>query len=157
MTRVRAEIAGDLARRHFTPEEPGGDHFNCAESTLLAVCESAGIKSEAVPAVASPFGGGMGRQGGACGAVTGAIMAIGLDRGRKGRADPREPSYEPAAELHRRFKAEFGATTCRELIGCDLNTPEGQEAFKVVQASGSCGNFVAMAARTAVELLDKDR
>lgn len=154
MTRERAESAGSAALGNFTADAPGGDRFNCAESVLKAVCEAEGISSDAVPAVASAFGGGMAHQGNTCGAVTGALMAIGLARGRKAKSDPRAPSNEPAAELLRRFQSEFGATNCRDLTGCDLNTPEGREAFKAVQAAGTCRKFVDMAARTTVEILD---
>ncbi len=152
--RERAKAASSLAVGYFTADAPGGDRFNCAESVLKAVSETEGMASEAVPRVASAFGGGMAHQGNACGAVTGALMAIGLSRGRNAKSDPREPSAVPGAELQRRFRSEFGTIMCRELTGCDLTTPEGQEAFKAVQAAGTCRKFVEMAARTTVELLD---
>jgi C_GCAxxG_C_C family probable redox protein len=154
MSNERARAAGSAALGNFTADAPEGDRFNCAESVLKAVSEAEGIGSGAVPGVASAFGGGMAHQGNVCGAVTGALMAIGLARGRKAKSDPRAPSNEPAAELLRRFQSEFGAVNCRDLTGCDLNTPEGQESFKAVQAAGACRKYVDMAARATVELLD---
>lgn len=66
--------------------------YNCAESVLLAVCRESGYtESEIVkfiPRMATGFllrfhyggqvGGGIARNGGICGALSGAIMAIGL-------------------------------------------------------------------------------
>ena len=54
----------------------------CAESVLLAVAESLGIRSDIIPRIATGFCGGVSDSGGMCGAVSGAIMAIGLAAGR---------------------------------------------------------------------------
>jgi len=50
----------------------------CSESVLLAVCQEYGIESDAIPRIASCFAGGIGNSGSVCGAVTGAVMAIGV-------------------------------------------------------------------------------
>ena len=50
----------------------------CSESVLLAVSQEFGIESEIIPKIASCFAGGIGNSGSVCGAVTGAVMAIGL-------------------------------------------------------------------------------
>ena len=105
MSKRQADEAARLARLHFTPAAEGEPHFICAESVLLATAEALGIRSDAVPKAASAFGGGMARQGNACGAITGSLIAIGLARGRESKADLREPSYDPGAELQRRFYA----------------------------------------------------
>lgn len=95
----------------------------------------------------------MARQGNACGAITGSLIAIGLARGRKSKADPREPAYDPGAELQRRFVARFGAVTCRELTGCDITTTEGYAAYVAAGGNQRCGDYLELAARTVAELL----
>ncbi len=153
MSKRQADEAARLARLHFTPAAEGEPHFNCAESVLLATAEALGIRSDAVPKAASAFGGGMARQGNACGAITGSLIAIGLARGRESKADLREPSYDPGAELQRRFLTRFGAATCRELTGCDITTAEGYAAYAAAGGNQRCGDYVELAARTVADLL----
>jgi C_GCAxxG_C_C family probable redox protein len=95
----------------------------------------------------------MAHQGNACGAITGSLMAIGLARGRKAKTQPREPAYDPGAELQRRFVARFDAGTCRELTGYDLSTEAGSAAYVAAGGNQRCCNFVEFAARTVVELI----
>jgi C_GCAxxG_C_C family probable redox protein len=112
-----------------------------------------GIQSNVIPQIATAFGGGLARQGNACGAITGSLMAIGLARGRKSRTEPHEPAYDPGAELQRRFIAEFGAITCRELTGRDITTAEGYAAYTAAGGNQRCGDYLELAARTVVELI----
>jgi C_GCAxxG_C_C family probable redox protein len=95
----------------------------------------------------------MAHQGNACGAVTGSLIAIGLARGRSAKTQPREPAYDPGAALQRRFLARFGAATCRELTGYDLNTEEGSAAYAASGGNQRCCEYVELAARTVAELL----
>jgi C_GCAxxG_C_C family probable redox protein len=91
----------------------------------LAVCQEFGIKNDIIPRIASCFGGGIGNTGAVCGAVAGAVMAIGL---KKERGDTMEDWFRLSAvaqEFRRRFEAEMGTINCRELTGMDLTTPDG--------------------------------
>ncbi len=102
--------------------------FNCAQSVFSAWATELGLEREAALRVATAFGGGMGHRGDTCGAVTGAFMAIGLKYGRL-RADDEE-TRDLAYSLVNRFVEEFesrhGSVVCRELLGFDLSTPEGE-------------------------------
>jgi C_GCAxxG_C_C family probable redox protein len=99
---------------------------NCAESVLLA---SVG-EQQNVPRVATAFGGGMGRQGEVCGALTGALMAIGVKHGRDGPdTERRDRTYMLARSLFSDFISRFGSVICRELTGCNLATEEGMKKF----------------------------
>ena len=79
---------------------------NCAQSTLMGICEVAGLDIEDLPTLAAGFGGGIGGtfDEGTCGAVTGAVMALGfLADGKQG----------PCAKgLFNAFKEEYGSVTC---------------------------------------------
>jgi C_GCAxxG_C_C family probable redox protein len=89
------------------------------------VSQELGLESPVVPRIASAFGGGMGGLGSVCGAVSGAMIAIGLAHGREEPWQPREQVYALAQQVYRGFQQEMGSTICRELTGIDLSAPEG--------------------------------
>jgi len=146
-------VIGDAAARGVERFAAG---FNCAESVLLGVTGALGCVGDGVPMVATGFGGGVARRGEICGAVTGAVMAIGLCRGRS-RAedlDARDRTYAAVDGLLSRFSERHGSLTCRELIGCDLSTVEGRNrAAELRTHQDVCPKFVASAAALAVEAI----
>jgi len=103
----------DRAKELRAIEEP---HYNCAQAVLIPFAEHAGMASEQAYALAQAFGGGM-RQGGTCGALTGALMAFGV----LGLAD------DPAVlELTDRMRERHGGTMqCAELL--QANSEAGRE------------------------------
>ena len=94
------------------------------------MCQELGIESEAIPRIATPFGGGIGGRGEVCGAVVGSVMAIGLKHGREEPSQPNKQAYALAREFCRRFEEETGHLYCRDLTGMDLSTPEGLRAYR---------------------------
>ena len=60
--------------------------FNCAQSVLGACGEYTGLDDNTALAVSAGFGGGV-RSGEICGAISGAVMAIGMAQ----QSDPAEP------------------------------------------------------------------
>lgn len=136
--------------------EKAANHFkdyNCAQSVLLTMQEYYGIRrNRLIPKIATAFGGGIGRRGSLCGALTGGIMAIGLKHGTNKPAMPvdKEPAYKLALEFYEQFKKECGSPFCRELIGYDLTKPEELEKLRKSNVrEEKCSNFV----RKAVEIL----
>lgn len=105
---------------------------NCAQSVLLAFADDLKFSKELGMKMAAGFGGGMGKQQETCGAVTGAIMVIGLLKGEvvNNNDELLPSSYSAVKDLTRDFVAVYKTTQCRDLIGCDLNTPEGSAKFK---------------------------
>jgi C_GCAxxG_C_C family probable redox protein len=102
--------------------------FNCAQAVLSAYGPELGLNRELALKVAGAFGGGMGRQGETCGAVTGAFMAIGLKCGvAKADEEAKEKTYRLVKEFTEAFKARNGSTICRELLGLDIGTVEGRK------------------------------
>ena len=127
--------------------------YNCAESVLLAVCEVTNAGVSDVPRIATAFGGGVGRMGGLCGALAGAVIAIGIAHGRDTAQESRDPAYDRAQHLFQEFQKIMGATTCHELIGLDISTAEGYQRFHVSgKREQVCFPAVALAARLAVEV-----
>jgi C_GCAxxG_C_C family probable redox protein len=136
----RAETALSLFKKGFT----------CSQAVLGAYCDLFGLDREAALRMATGFGGGMGRMGLTCGAVTGAFMVIGLKYGaaRAEERQDKEKTHEIIREFSRRFAERHGAVSCRELIRCDLSNPEGYQKAKEMECfSKICPQLVKDAAK----------
>jgi C_GCAxxG_C_C family probable redox protein len=97
---------------------------------LSSFGEEFGLDRERALRVAGAFGGGMARMGETCGAVTGALMVIGLKYGKIKTSDEkaREQTYELVGEFVKRFQSRHGSIVCRELLGYDLSSPDERKA-----------------------------
>ncbi len=104
---------------------------NCAQSVLSSYSTQYGLDQEKALKIATGFGGGMGRFGRTCGAVTGAYMVIGLKYGMGIEEDveAKEKTYQVIREFSKRFQELHGSELCKELLGCDINTSEGKEYY----------------------------
>jgi C_GCAxxG_C_C family probable redox protein len=131
--------------------------FNCSQSVLAPFAPALGLDRDTGLRVAAAFGGGMGRTGESCGAVSGALMAIGLRYAQPSadEKDAKERTYELAAEFLDRFaERNNGCVKCRELLGRDISTPEGlqaareQDLFKKL-----CPKFVRDAAEIVEQMI----
>lgn len=137
-------------------EESFASGLYCAESVVLAIAKSQGIESELLPKVATAFCSGMSRTCGPCGALTGAVMGLGLVMGRDRSTDSVQDAYAPTQKLIGEFEKEFGARNCNDLLGCDLGTPEGQAAFREHQLHKRCLRYTGKAAEIAARLIETD-
>jgi C_GCAxxG_C_C family probable redox protein len=106
--------------------------YNCAQSVLLSFAPDLHYSEELAQKLAAGFGGGMGKTQHTCGAVTGAIMVLGIINGERvnNNEDLKSESYQSVKELMAAFTEAYGSTECKDLIGCDFNTPEGSAKFK---------------------------
>ncbi|MFC2099286.1 C-GCAxxG-C-C family protein [Candidatus Bipolaricaulota bacterium] len=132
------------------------DRYVCSESVLLATCEAFGIEvdEKVIPKIAYAFAGGVGNTGAICGAVAGAIMAIGLIKERGETMEEMFSVLGLAAEFRKRFEAERKTISCRDLTGRDLTTPEGIEQFMGSDVPQTvCFPAVEAAYRIVVDLL----
>ena len=128
--------------------------YNCSQSTFAAFAPRFGLDEKTALKLASPFGGGMARRGEVCGAVTGALLALGLKEGAELPAQ-KDAIYRLAGEFLHRFQVEHGSLICRDLIGCDLSTPAGhQQAAEKQVFVTVCPALVRDAARIAGSLLE---
>ncbi|MFH0755698.1 MAG: C-GCAxxG-C-C family protein [Bacteroidota bacterium] len=105
---------------------------NCAQSVLLAFAGDLKFSKELALKMSAGFGGGMGKMQQTCGAVTGAIMVLGLLKGEhvNNNDELKSETYGSVKELSEKFMASFKTTSCSELTGCDLNSPGGAQKFK---------------------------
>lgn len=101
--------------------------YSCSQAVLATYAPELGLNHEVAMRVAAGFGGGLGRSGEVCGAVTGAIMVLGMKYGSPtaGNPEAKERTYTMSQTFCREFKARHKTILCRELLGCDLSTPEG--------------------------------
>lgn len=133
--------------------------MNCAQAAFSALTEDSGLDRQQAFRIASCFGGGM-RCGEVCGAVTGALMAIGLYRGYDSPDDPdaKAGSNALALEFERRFAEKNGSILCRELLGYNLSVPEDLEVLKSKGLfSAVCPKMVADAVLLAQSMLEEKK
>jgi C_GCAxxG_C_C family probable redox protein len=138
----------DLALSRFN------EGFSCSQSVLATFAPQLGLDLDAALRVSAAFGGGMGRLGHTCGAVTGALMVLGLKYGAT-VPDPvaRERTYALTREFVARFEARHGATACADLLGVNIGTPEGQAAARAANLfKATCPGLVASAAAIIEEM-----
>ena len=134
-----------------------GEGFNCAQAVLLACGKDFGLDPETSFKVAGAFGGGICRTAGMCGAVTGALMALGMKYAmtRVGDQQAKARMYEVGREFMARFAARHGSLVCRDLMGCDLSTPEGQLHAKEKDLHATlCPNFVQSGVEIFNEMME---
>jgi C_GCAxxG_C_C family probable redox protein len=134
--------------------------FNCAESVLLSLVEAMNMKHSCIPKIATGFGAGFGRQGEVCGAITGAVMALGLKYGRSGLEErdreKKEEMYKIVDDFIKSFEKKFKNIRCINLTGCNMLTPEGLKKFKDENVHASiCAQLVAFSAKESAKLLIK--
>jgi C_GCAxxG_C_C family probable redox protein len=93
--------------------------YNCSQAVLAAFADKAGLDEPTALKLASGFGGGIGCSGGTCGALTGAVMAMGLCCGTADSADntTKLEVYRKVRQLTEEYKLRTGSTICRELMG----------------------------------------
>ncbi len=129
-------------------------HFNCAQSVLVAYVQELGLDQASALKIATAFGGGMGRLAVTCGAVTGAFMVLGLKYGMVNAAEQaaKEKTYGLVQTFAREFQARQGALDCRDLLGTDLSLPGGLQIARDQQLFNTrCPQLI----QTATEILDQ--
>ena len=80
-------------------------HFNCCQSVLVSFAEDMGLTEEQAYGLGANFGGGM-RCGSVCGALTGALMVLGMTG----------CPLEQADDLRRKFLENHGEINCAALL-----------------------------------------
>jgi C_GCAxxG_C_C family probable redox protein len=106
--------------------------LNCAQAVLTSYCDEMNFDNNLALSISCGFGGGMGRLQETCGAVTGAIMVLGIHTCNKYTENKqrKEISYSKVQQFAEKFKSMHGTLDCKTLLNCDLNTIEGQKYMK---------------------------
>jgi len=166
------EKIGKAQKRAYEYER---DYGGCAQSVLGALQEEFGIGNTESFKTASFLAGGIARRGETCGAIVGALSALGLLKGRERIEDNEafrafmDTSTEMCArfieELKKQFdlKNELNSTLCRDIQemvygrSFDLTNQEGFQAF--LDAGGKsdkgCPRVCGVAAKIGAEEISK--
>ncbi|MEE1077179.1 MAG: C-GCAxxG-C-C family protein [Acutalibacteraceae bacterium] len=112
----------ELSKQYFSQK------FNCAQAVFVAFAHELGLSEEQALKIGGCFGSGM-RKGEVCGACTGALMALGLKYGHSDASDfqSKQKTNDITEEFLELFKKENGSYMCKELLGCDISTPQGRQ------------------------------
>jgi C_GCAxxG_C_C family probable redox protein len=130
--------------------------LSCSQAILSTYGETFGLDKKTAIKIAGAFGGGMAHMGETCGAVTGAFMVIGLRFGmnKPGDSEAKQKTYDVTMEFVKRFRDRRKSILCRELLGCEIGTPDGmQQATDKGLFTNLCPELVRDAAKILEELL----
>lgn len=145
-------------------EQTAGDYeelfANCAQGTLLALQEQFDLGDSQTLKAATAMS-GIALRGETCGAVMGAMMAIGMVFGREKPEDfaAVQRTISVSRKLCKQFEETFGSCNCRDvqqrIFGRDfkLLDPEDMAAFVKADARKKCRVPVGKAARLAGEII----
>ena len=129
----------------------------CSQAVVGVFAERYGLSRDHALRLAAAFEGGTGMRAGTCGALAGVFLVLGLEYGG---TDPKDVTAKQitAAKVNEAIRlfgtCNQGELTCRELLGCDISTPEGlDEALRKKIFGRRCPGFVSDAVRIAAELL----
>ncbi len=132
----------------FTQEK-----WSCSESVLLAMAEHWGMESECIPRIATPFRGGLCGTQHLCGAVSGSLMAIGLQLGRNAAGDDATACVETGKAFLHFIEEECGALDCRTLTGLDFSDEEQHNRFLATTRGDVCVGLITRCCRWLAEHL----
>ncbi len=127
----------------------------CSQAVLGTYGPLFGLPREQAIKLASGFAGGM-RLAQTCGAVTGAFMTLGLQHAGPNcdQRDSREKVYAAIRAFTAQFQQRNHTIVCKELLGCDISTPEGiQRATREGLFRTLCPKLVQDAAEILEEML----
>lgn len=155
------------------PKEMHGEPVHCAQAVLKGIRHRTGIGDDLVERLSFIFDGGVGFQGGVCGALAGAILGINLLLS----ADIRKISYSEAVKkfavghinlltekpigkpepfrigktIVEKFRREAGAIECRSITEKQFS---GWNDFQQhISSSGKCAGLIEFAAAEASDAI----
>ena len=148
----------DAMKEHDDAREAYESGFTCSASVFAAFSGGLGLDPATARKIACGFGGGISRSGNICGAVSGALMVIGLKYGKaeKGDDEATKKTRALVREFMKRFTARHGSVNCTQLLGYNLDDPEEYEKARSSGLFHSlCPVLVGDAARILEALLEE--
>lgn len=126
--------------------------FNCAQTVLSVFSEKYGLSKECALKMTCGLGSGV-RLGEICGAVTGAVLVIGLKNGNSTLEDAaaKKDCNEKTEEFVDAFRRQNASVICRDILGCDLSTREGRD---FATANNLYASVCKEKIKNAIELLE---
>lgn len=141
----------DKAKAYFN------NNFNCSQAVFTTFATEFGLEEELALKLATQFGGGA-RKGEMCGAVSGALMALGLKYGHcdAKNAEEKGRAYQIAEDFMNRFMEKKGTVVCRELLGYDLSKTEDMEKIQELNLfKTTCPEMVRCATEIVEQMINE--
>lgn len=96
--------------------------FDCSQVVLVNFADKLGISREEAYKMSACFGGGMGVPGGTCGAIAGAMIAIGI---KYGQYDPEHMEQKDImaakrSQFFEKIRDKYPSVLCKDVLGYDL-------------------------------------
>ena len=127
--------------------------FSCSQAVLLVFAQDFGLDPDTALRISQGFGAGIAYTDDICGAISGAIIVIGLRYSRITAEDKtaKEKTYAVVGEFLKQFEQRNGSVKCTRLLGYNLSDPQQvAEVKKNKVVMARCPAFV----RDAVELIE---
>ena len=149
--------------------------FHCAKQVLEKIRNETGIGNSAVERISIALDGGVGLQGGACGAIAGAVMAISLHLGKNFRKSgtlsnwkdfmqspgklSKQKSFEDlfsvGGKLMNSFEEQTSSLECKDICNTTFNSWKEFQQFGASGSSDKCKKLIDFTANKAIELINK--
>ncbi|MDR1954549.1 MAG: C-GCAxxG-C-C family protein [Candidatus Methanoplasma sp.] len=139
-------IAWSMDEKVKKASEYFGSGMYCSQAVLGAFCENYGMDKGAAFRISCGLNSGV-RCAEVCGAVSGAVLVIGLRYG-----DSKDVCNSMTEEFIRIFRERNKDVTCRNILGCDIFTPEGKAK---ANSEGLFGTVCVKAVADAARILDE--
>ena len=136
------------------------EYGSCCTGVLAAYAPELGMEKDLAAGAGRGMAGGIGGLGNVCGAVSGAVLVIGLKTTNENNIHDMEAGYktmETVREFVARFEEQHSSIKCRELIGHDISTWEKSEAAMKENAFANCPRFVESAVTILDDILSSER
>lgn len=134
------------------------DGLMCSEAVIAPYAEEFGLSKDVALKISSGFAGGM-AQALTCGAVSGALMVIGLKHGAGVSRDQFSTNlcFKLVKEFSYRFEQRRKTIECRTILETNGIDPDDSEDMKRLRATGICQSVVRDASEILEELLFENR
>lgn len=130
------------------------DGFLCVEAVLKTLADMKELDSDIIPAIASGMAAGVARTSQICGAVTGAILGLGLWFGRNEPVAGDRRPYWYSRVFIERWNESHQDTNCTKLLGVDLDVPEEYDVYVEENMwENKCKRYIREAVRLAYDIL----
>ena len=131
--------------------------FNCCQSVFAAFSDEINLDEKTALRIATGFGGGI-RVGSVCGALTGALMVLGMHNGHDTFNDLEEKQRvnEMTLGYIETYKAAVGNIACRDILGFNPSIPcksEEMERQRQELKAVRCPNAIETAVRLLMEMI----
>ena len=147
-------MADELSKGYFR------QGLNCTECVLRTFMDMSETNlPEEVICMATGFGGGMGHTKNTCGAITGAVLALGTLKGRRDPFGPKEEMmdrinhlqndiYPLFGEMIEEIEAKYGTLICKE-----MSQPFGD--FESKPRKKNCMEIISYCAQLTTKYMEK--